>query len=120
MDEHALAGLKMRAIEQALPRSQCADRHRGSFCMGEFCGFWRDAARLRDAEFGESAIRVPIVHAVNFLAGLKIAHVGADFGDDTAEFVDRNRVQARRSVFLLDCRLPAELGWRYACGVDAN
>ena len=120
MDQDALAGMKLGAIDQTLPRGECRDRDGGGFYVREIVWFWRDAGGLGDAKFGEGAVGEPVVHAVDFLADVVVAHVRANRGDDATKFVGRNRVCARTAVLFLRCGRPDDFGGRNAGGVNAD
>src|SRR6202012_3720890 len=98
MDEDPLALAKFGAIDEALPRCKGADGYGGGYGVRQVCGLRSYAAGLRDAEFRERAIGVPVVHAVDFLADAKIANLGTDCSDGAAEFVRWDRVCARGAI----------------------
>src|SRR5437773_2757691 len=106
MHEYALSSLKSRPIKQPLPRSQRANGNRGGLDMRQTGRFWGNTGRLCNAVLCQCAIRKPVIHAVDFLAGIKAGRILTHSRNDAGELMSWYSAATSLAVFAMRGRIP--------------
>jgi hypothetical protein len=87
VDEHVLAGLQVRSLDERLPRAQCDERHGGRLGHEEVPGLDREIVLVHGDALGEGADAAVARSRVDVVAHGEARHGRPDAGDDAGEVV---------------------------------
>ncbi len=120
MDEDSFAGAEMAVGCEPLPCGERSDGDGSGLFVGQRFRFIRNRGGGGDAELGECAFLIPVVHAINGLPYCDVFDSVAAGADIAGKFVSRDGVFSGGSVRVMRRGLPLQFCCDDSGSADAN